>query len=102
LKALGVDKGDEVITTPFTFYATIGAIVTAGATPVFCDVGEDYNIDPSLIEGKITSKTKAIMPVHWSGKPCHMDAIESIASKYNIYVVYIFIQRIKCTRKIKR
>ena len=87
LKALGVDKGDEVITTPFTFYATIGAIVTAGATPVFCDVGEDYNIDPSLIERKITSKTKAIMPVHWSGKPCHMDEIESIASKNNIHVV---------------
>lgn len=87
LKALGIDKGDEVITTPFTFYATIGAIVTAGAKPVFCDVGKDYNIDPALIEQKITSKTKAIMPVHWSGKPCDMNEIESIARNNNLHVV---------------
>lgn len=87
LKALGIEKGDEVITTPFTFYATIGAIVTAGATPVFCDVGEDYNIDSSLIEAKITSRTKAILPVHWSGKPCEMDSIELISEKYNLPIV---------------
>ena len=87
LKALGVDNGDEVITTPFTFYATIGAIVTSGAKPVFCDAGEDFNIDPRQIEAKITSATKAIVPVHWSGKPCDMDAIERIATKYNLAVV---------------
>lgn len=87
LKALGVDKGDEVITTPFTFYATIGAIVTAGAKPVFVDVGADYNINPALIEEKITAKTKAILPVHWSGNPCDMDAIEKIASKHKLAVV---------------
>lgn len=87
LKAIGVDKGDEVITTPFTFYATIGAIVTAGATPVFCDAGADYNINVSQIESKITSRTKAIMPVHWSGKPCDMDVIEALGRKYKIPVV---------------
>lgn len=87
LKAIGVDKGGEVITTPFTFYATIGAIVTAGAKPVFCDVGPDYNINVALIESKITPNTKAIMPVHWSGKPCDMDAIEAIGKKYSIPIV---------------
>lgn len=87
LKALGIDKGDEVITTPFTFYATIGAIVTAGAVPVFVDVGADYNIDVSKIEEKITSRTKAIMPVHWSGNPCEMDVIEEIAKRYNLAIV---------------
>lgn len=87
LKALGVGEGDEVITTAFTFYATIGAIVTAGAKPVFCDIREDYNIDPSGIEAKITPATKAILPVHWSGKPCDMDAIAEVAQKYNLAIV---------------
>jgi len=87
LKALGVSEGDEVVTTPFTFYATIGAIVTAGAKPVFCDVGADYNIDPLKIESKITPATKAIVPVHWSGKPCDMDVVEEIAKKYSLPIV---------------
>ena len=87
LKALGVGEGDEVITTPFTFYATIGAIVTAGANPVFVDVREDYNIDPDKLEGAITDKTKAILPVHWSGKPCDMDQIQSVAKKHNLHIV---------------
>src|SRR3989338_7369247 len=85
LKALGIKEGDEVITTPFTFYATIGAIVTAGATPVFADVLDDYNIDPNQIESKITKKTKVILPVHWAGKPCHMDDIDYIAKKNNLF-----------------
>ena len=101
LKALGVDKGDEVITTPFTFYATIGAIVTAGAKPVFCDIRPDYNIDPTLIEAKITSKTKAIMPIHWSGNPCDMEVIESIASKYNLPIVGDACHAIKARYKGK-
>ena len=87
LKALGIQEGDEVITTPFTFYATIGAIVTAGAKPVFADINHDYNLDPDQIESKITSKTKAILPVHWAGKPCHMDDINFIAKKNNLKVV---------------
>lgn len=87
LKALGVREGDEVITTPFTFYATIGAIVTAGAKPVFVDVRDDYNIDPDRIAAKITSKTKVIMPVHWAGRPCAMEEIERIAAAHGIAVV---------------
>ena len=87
LKALGVKEGDEVITTTYTFYATIGAIVTAGAKPVFCDCREDFNLDPNQIESKITSKTKAIIPVHWSGRPCDMEAILSISKKHSIPVV---------------
>lgn len=87
LKALGIDSGDEVITTPYTFYATVGAVVTAGATPVFADVREDYNIDPMEIEKRITARTKAILPVHWSGKPCDMDAIERLAREHAVPVV---------------
>ncbi|MDA9746847.1 DegT/DnrJ/EryC1/StrS family aminotransferase [Prochlorococcus sp. AH-736-M13] len=87
LKALNIGPGDEVITTTYTFYATIGAIVTAGAKPVFCDVGDDYNINPSEIESKITNKTKAIIPVHWAGKPCAMDEINQIAKSFNLKVI---------------
>ena len=87
LKALGVKEGDEVITTPYTFYATIGAIVTAGAIPIFVDVTNDYNINPKLIEKKITKKTKAILPVHWSGRICNMKQIIKIANKHSIPIV---------------
>lgn len=87
LKCLGIKEGDEVITTPYTFYATIGAIVTAGAKPIFVDVNNDYNIDPKKIEKKITKKTKAIMPVHWGGKVCEMEKILKISRKFKIPVV---------------
>lgn len=99
LKSIGVDKGDEVITTSFTFFATVGAIVTSGATPVFVDCGEDLNINPDLIESAITSKTKAIMPVHWSGRPCEMDAINAIAEKYGLFVIEDACHAIKATYK---
>ncbi|EKD72092.1 MAG: hypothetical protein ACD_46C00012G0005 [uncultured bacterium] len=87
LKALDVKEGDEVITTPFTFYATIGAIVTAGAKPVFVDIGDDYNIDVNQIEEKITKHTKAILPVHWAGKPCEMDVMRDIAKRHHLFIV---------------
>ncbi len=87
LKALGIKEGDEVITTPFTFYATIGAIVTSGAIPVFVDIKSDYNIDENLIEKAITKKTKAIMPVHWAGRICEMKKINQISKKYKIPIV---------------
>ena len=99
LKSLGIGEGDEVITTAFTFYATIGAIVTAGAKPVFCDIGADYNINSSQIEAKITPATKAILPVHWSGKPCDMDTIEAIASKHNLAIVGDACHAISATYK---
>ena len=87
LKAFNIGKGDEVITTPFTFIATTASIVTAGAKPVFADVKEDYNIDENKIEKLITKKTKAIMPVHWSGRPCEMDKIRKIANKYKLKII---------------
>lgn len=99
LKALSINSGDEVITTPYTFYATIGAIVTAGAKPVFVDAGGDYNIDPSQIEAKITPNTRAIMPVHWSGKPCEMDEIQAIADRHGLAVVADACHAIKATYK---
>ena len=87
LKALGLGLGDEVLVPTFTFYATIGALATTGATPVFVDSAADFNLDASLLEKSITSKTKAIVPVHWSGKPCDMDVINAVAEKYSLYVV---------------
>ena len=99
LKALGIGAGDEVITTAFTFYATIGAIATTGAKPVFCDIKDDYNIDPKEIKKKISSKTKAIVPVHWSGRPCEMDEIMFISNKYNIPIISDSCHAIKAQYK---
>lgn len=87
LKALDIGSGDEVLTTPYTFFATIGAIVASGAVPVFVDIGEDLNINPSLIEKALTKKTKAVLPVHWSGMPCNMEEIMAIANKHSLHVV---------------
>lgn len=88
LRALRIGPGDEVITTPFTFIATTEAIGMVGATPVFVDVDlGSYNIDPKLIESKITHRTKAIMPVHLYGHPCNMTAIMAIARQYNLKVI---------------
>ena len=81
LKALNIGPGDEVITVPYTFVATVGSIVTAGAKPVFVDIKEDYNMDENKIKAAITKKTKAIMPVHWAGRPCEMDKIYCYCKK---------------------
>jgi len=88
LKACGIKAGDEIITTPFTFFATAESISQTGATPVFVDVEDkSFNIDPSKIEAKITNKTKAIMPVHIFGQAADMDAIKEIAKKHSLYVI---------------
>lgn len=88
LKAMGIGEEDEVITTPFTFFATAEAISAVGGTPVFVDVYEDtFNIDVTKIEEKITSKTKAIMPVHIFGQCADMDEINEIAKKHNLLVI---------------
>lgn len=88
LKACGINNGDEIITSPFTFFATAEAISLTGAVPVFVDVEEKaFNIDPDKIEGKITSKTKAILPVHIFGQASNMDKINTIAKKNNLLVI---------------
>jgi len=87
LKALGVGPGDEVITAPNSFIATASVIVAAGARPVFVDVRNDYNIDPNRIEMAITPKTKAIIPVHLTGRPADMDPIMDIAVNGDIFVI---------------
>ena len=87
LKALGIKYGDEVITVPNSFYATTGAIVACGATPVFIDVDSRYQMEAVLLEGAITNKTRAILPVYWGGAAPDMKAIIEIAKKHNLAVV---------------
>lgn len=87
LKGAGIGPGDEVITVSHTYVATIDVIVHCGATPVLVDVRDDFNINPDLIEKAITSKTKAIMPVHLNGRACEMDKIMAIAKKHNLIVI---------------
>jgi len=88
LLAAGIRPGDEVITTAMTFCATVNAIIHAGATPVLVDVLPDtFNIDPAAIEDRITESTRAIVPVHYSGNPCDMEAIMKIASRHDLKVI---------------
>jgi len=87
LKALGLGPGDEVITAPNTFVATVGAIVMTGARPVFVDNNETFTIDPDLIEAAITPRVKAIMPVHLTGKPADMPAVMDIVQRRGLVVV---------------
>jgi dTDP-4-amino-4,6-dideoxygalactose transaminase len=88
LLAHGIGPGDEVITTPFTFMASVNAILFVGATPVFVDIEEDtFNINPELIRSAITPRTKAILPVHLYGYPCNMDTILAIANQYGLTVI---------------
>jgi dTDP-3-amino-2,3,6-trideoxy-4-keto-D-glucose/dTDP-3-amino-3,4,6-trideoxy-alpha-D-glucose/dTDP-2,6-dideoxy-D-kanosamine transaminase len=87
LKALGIKNGDEVITVPNSFYATTGAIVACGATPVFIDVDSRYQMDAELLEGAITKKTRAVLPVYWGGAAPDMKTIIEIANKHNLVVV---------------
>ena len=102
LEALGIGRGDEVITSPFTFFATAEAISVVGAIPVFVDVKlEDFNIDENKIEEAITSKTKAIMPVHIFGTLVNMDKINEIAKKNNLYVIEDACQAIGAKHKDK-
>jgi dTDP-4-amino-4,6-dideoxygalactose transaminase len=88
LRALGVDAGDEVITSSFTFFATAEAISQVGAIPIFVDIDpKTYNIDPALIEEKITPRTRAILPVHIFGQAANMDLILGIAGKHGLMVL---------------
>ncbi|WP_413379722.1 DegT/DnrJ/EryC1/StrS family aminotransferase [Alkalihalobacillus sp. 1P02AB] len=88
LHALNIGEGDEVITTPFTFFATAEAISRVGAIPVFVDIDPTtYNLNVNLIEEKVTSKTKAIIPVHLFGQGCEMKKIQEIAKEYQLFII---------------
>jgi dTDP-4-amino-4,6-dideoxygalactose transaminase len=102
LLALGIGHGDEVITTPNSFIATAWTIINIGAKPVFVDIGDDYNIDPNKIESAITSNTKAIIPVHLTGKISKMDEILEISKKHNLYVIEDSAQAVGATLNDKK
>lgn len=103
LKAANVGPGDEVITTPFSFFATAESISNTGATPVFVDIDEGtLNIDPNSIEAAISDKTKAILPVHIFGRPANMDAIKQIADTHGLKVIEDAAQAIGSVYKGKK
>src|ERR1700680_4910392 len=87
LAGLNIGPGDEVITTPLTFCATVNVILHVGATPVLADIGPDGNIDPASVAERITPRTRAIIPVHFAGAPCDMESIWSLAKKYRLFVI---------------
>jgi dTDP-4-amino-4,6-dideoxygalactose transaminase len=100
LEAYGIGSGDEVLTTPFTFFASAESVSRLGAKPVFVDIDPDsYNIDPEKLEENITTATKAIIPVHLFGQPAAMDEINHIARKYNLLVIEDACQAFGATYK---
>src|SRR5207253_1093140 len=87
LLAHGICAGDEVLTTPFTFIASVNSILYTGAAPRFVDAGSGFNLDVSRLERALTPRTKAIMPVHLFGQPCDMDVLMAFADQHRLTVI---------------
>ena len=102
MEALGIGPGDEVITSPFTFVATLNAILEAGATARFADIGPDFNLDAALVDGLVTDRTKAIMPVHLYGLMADMDPIMATAAAHRLAVVEDAAQAVAASYRGKR
>ncbi len=103
LMALGIGAGDEVITTPFTFFGTSGVISRVGAKPVYVDIEPDtFNIDATKIEAAVTERTKAIMPVHLYGQMVDMDEVMAIAERHGLYVIEDSAQSVGATYKDRK
>jgi dTDP-4-amino-4,6-dideoxygalactose transaminase len=97
LMALGIGKGDEVITAPNSYLASASSIAIAGAKPVFADVRDDFNLDPTEVERVITSKTKAIIVVHLTGRPAPLDELMAIAKKHQLHIIEDCAQAVSAT-----
>lgn len=97
MRALGVKEGDEVITVPNSFIASAAAISLIGATPVFVDVLDDYNINPQEISGVVSPKTRGILPVHLTGNPCRMEELMKVAEKHQLWVLEDAAQAVGAT-----
>ena len=98
--AANIRPGDEVITTPLTFCATVNTIIHAGAQPVLADVNATtFNIDPARVEAQITERTKAIVPVHFAGRPCDMDALSALAERHGLLLIEDCAHAIETTYK---
>ncbi|MEM7369279.1 MAG: DegT/DnrJ/EryC1/StrS family aminotransferase [Bacteroidota bacterium] len=97
MNGLGIGKGDEVIVPPNSYLASASSVALAGATPVFADVRDDYNLDPEKLEQAITPKTKAVIPVHLTGRPADMHAIQEVADRHGLYVLEDAAQAVGAT-----
>jgi len=102
LRALNIGQGDEVITAPSSFVASASCIALAGARPVFVDVDESFNLDPRKVEAAITSRTKAILPVHLTGRPAEMELLAEIADRRHLFVIEDAAQSILAERAHRR
>ena len=99
LRALGIGSGDQLITTPMSWVATLNAILMTGATPIFVDVGEDQNINPTLVESAITQNTRGILAVHFTGRLCDMTAHSQIAKEHILVIIEDAAQALGAKRK---